>query len=233
MMNASRRSMRCTSPKLRTLTLSMSFVGKHMKHTIVQAEIKKLSAVPTPLAEAQETQNFTLEATTTLTRTYQPYPWQLANQVLDFVDGKTGGKAGQIQRILSYLLFGGLAAVVNLVVFGLVLYRFHFPISVSTQVHNIFAFIIAAECSMMANFLPNDRFTFISLPGAKRPWLQRCLRFHATCIVGTLLTFLLEFAFFSLLHTPELLAEALAIVIVLIYNLTFHHLFTYRRIKQS
>ena len=204
-----------------------------MKRTLVQDEIKKLSAVPTHLAEAHETLNSTLEATTTLTRTYQPYPWQLANRVLDFVDGKTSGKAGQIQRILSYLLFGGLAAVVNLVIFGLVLYLFHFPISVSPQVHNIFAFTIAAECSIMANFLPNDRFTFISLPGAKRPLLQRCLRFHATCIVGTLLTFLLEFAFFSLLHTPGLLAEALAIVIVLIYNFTFHHLFTYRRIKQS
>jgi putative flippase GtrA len=204
-----------------------------MKHTIVQNEIKKLSAVPTPLAEAQETLNSTLEATNSLTRTYQPYPWQVANRMLDFVDGKTNGKAGQFQRILSYLLFGGLAAMVNLMVFGLVLYRFHFPMSVSTQVHNILAFTIAAECSIMANFLPNDRFTFMSLPGAKRPWLQRCLRFHATCIVGTLLTFLLEFAFFSFLHTPELFAEALAIVIVLIYNFTFHHLFTYRRIKQS
>ena len=204
-----------------------------MKHTIVQDEIKKLSAVPTPRAEAQETLNSTLETTTRLTRTYQPYPWQLANRVLDFVDGKTSGKAGQIQRILSYLLFGGLAAMVNLVIFGLVLYRFPFPISVSTQVRNIFAFTIAAECSIMASFLPNDRFTFVRLPGAKRPWLQRCLRFHATCIVGTLLTFLLEFAFFSLAHTPELFAEALAIVIVLIYNFTFHHIFTYRRIKQS
>jgi putative flippase GtrA len=227
--------MHCTRPKLRSLTLlmSFSFVGKHMKHTIVQDEITKLSAVPTPLAEALETGNSTVEAPTTLTRTYHPYPWQLANQVLDFVDRKTSGKAGQIQRILSYLLFGGLAAVVNLVVFGLVLYRFHFPLSGSTQVHNIFAFTIAAECSIMANFLPNDRFTFSSLPGAKRPWLQRCLRFHATCIVGTLLTFLLEFAFFSFVHAPQLLAEAMAIVIVLIYNFTFHHLFTYRRIKQA
>ena len=204
-----------------------------MKRTIVQDEIKKFSDVPTPLAEVQETLNSTLEATTSLTRTYQPYPWQLANRVLDVVDGTTRGKAGHIQRLLSYLVFGGLAAVVNLVVFGLVLYRFPFPMSGSTQVHNIIAFTIAAECSIMANFLPNDRFTFMSLPGAKRPWLQRCLRFHATCIVGTLLTFLLEFAFFSLVHTPELPAEALAIVIVLIYNFTFHHLFTYRRIKQS
>jgi len=204
-----------------------------MKHSIAQDEIKKLSGATTSLAEAQETPNSTLEATTTLTRTYQPYAWQLANQVLDFVDGKTSGRAGQIQRVLSYLLFGGLAAVVNLVIFGLVLYRFHFPISVSTQVHNIFAFAIAAECSIMASFLPNDRFTFISLPGAKRPWLQRCLRFHATCIVGILLTFLLEFALFSFVHVPGLFAEAMAIMIVLIYNFTFHHLFTYRRIKQS
>ncbi len=72
-----------------------------MKHTIVQDEIKKLSADPTLLVEAQETLNSTLETTTSLARTYQPYPWQLANRVLDFVDGKTRGKAGQIQRILS------------------------------------------------------------------------------------------------------------------------------------
>src|SRR5207244_11429798 len=100
---------------------------------------------------------------TTLTRTYQPYPWQLANQALDFVDEKTSGKAGQIQRILSYLLFGGLAAVVNLVIFGLVLYRFHFPISVSTQVHNIFAFTIAAECLILVNFMSFYCFSFFCL----------------------------------------------------------------------
>jgi putative flippase GtrA len=204
-----------------------------MKRTIVQDDIKKLIAVPTLPEEDQDLLNSTLEANTSLTRTYQPYPWHIVNQVLDFVDGKTGGKAGQIQRVLSYLLFGGLAAIVNLTIFGLVLYRYQFPFSVSTQAHNVVAFIIAAECSIMANFLPNDRFTFNSLPGAKRPWLQRCLRFQATCIVGTLLTFLLEFAFFSITHTPALLGEAMAIVIVLIYNFTFHHVFTYRRIKHS
>ncbi len=204
-----------------------------MKHTIVQDDIKKLSAIPTFLKDDQASLNCTSEATTSITRTYQPYRWQLANRILDLVDGNTGGKAGQIQRILSYLFFGGLAAMVNLVIFGLVLYRFQIPIRVSTQVHNIFAFIIAAECSIMASFLPNDRFTFSSLPGAKRSWLQRCLRFHATCIVGTLLTFLLEFALFSMLRVPQLLAEAMAIVIVLIYNFSFHHIYTYRRIKQS
>jgi hypothetical protein len=100
--------------------------------------------------------------------------------MLDFVDGKTNGKAGQFQCILSYLLFGGLAALVNLLVFGLVLYRFHFTMSVSTQVHNIPAFTIAAECSIIASFLPNDRFTFMSLPGAKRPWLTISLPIGAS-----------------------------------------------------
>jgi putative flippase GtrA len=95
------------------------------------------------------------------------------------------------------------------VIFGLALYCLHFQSSINSQVRYIIAYNIAAECSIMANFLHNDRFTFNTLPGAERPWLQRCLRFHATCIVGTLLTFVLGFALFSLAHIPELIAEAI------------------------
>src|SRR5258708_6040530 len=54
-------------------------------------------------------------------RSYQPYPWSLLNSVLDFVDDKTHGRAGQLQRIVSYLFFGGLAAVVNLIAFAIML----------------------------------------------------------------------------------------------------------------
>lgn len=139
-----------------------------------------------------------------------------------------GGKAGYAQRLVHYLFFGGLAALVNLVVFGLIFSLLHFPSAVSVQARNVLASLGAAECSIMANFLLNDRFTFRSLPGARRPWLQRCLRFHATCIVGALLTFLLEFALFALAHVPALVAQMIAIVIVLGYNFTCHHYFTYR-----
>ena len=59
------------------------------------------------------------EAHTSVAETYQPYPWQPANRLLAFIDTKTGGKAGQIQRIVSYLFFGGLASVVNLLIFAL------------------------------------------------------------------------------------------------------------------
>jgi putative flippase GtrA len=147
------------------------------------------------------------------------------------VDVKTNGKAGQIQRALSYLFFGGSAAVVNLVV--LVIASALMPKSLDSNLSVTIAYIIAAECSIMANFLPNDRFTFNSLPGAKRPWIQRCLRFHATAIVGTLLTYILLMILKNFAHLPNLIAEAIAIIIVLVYNFTFHNLFTYGKKKEK
>jgi putative flippase GtrA len=206
-------------------------VRKLMNNKLDQSEIKVLPEDDIILAESEASPNSPLEVPASVSSTYQPYPWQPANQLLAFIDAKTSGKAGQIQRIISYLFFGGLASIVNLLVFALMLYLVHFPSSVSAQVHNIIAYVVAAECSIMANFLPNDRFTFSSLPGAKRPWWQRCLRFHATCIVGAILTFLIEFALFNFAGVTQLLSEAVAIVIVLIYNFTFHNLFTYRHIK--
>lgn len=171
-------------------------------------------------------------AAITFSRTYQLTRWPLVNYALDLVDRRTGGKAGYVQRLFSYLFFGGLAALVNLIVFDLIFSILHVPSSISTPARNVLASLGAAECSIMANFLLNDRFTFRYLPGAQRPWVQRCLRFHATCVVGSLLTFLLEFAFFSLAHVPALFAEMMAIGIVLIYNFTFHHIFTYRTARR-
>lgn len=163
---------------------------------------------------------------------YQPYPWSLANQILDLIDVKTNGHAGQVQRVFSYLLFGGMAALVNLVVFFL-MYHFVLPTLDPAWMRNTLSYIVAAECSIVANFIPNDRFTFNTLPGAKRPWLQRCMRFHMTCIVGSGLTFLIEFALSTFTRTEPVVAEAIATLIVLIYNFSFHHIFTYRRIRRA
>lgn len=164
-------------------------------------------------------------------RSYQPYRWNLPNQVLDFVDLKTNGRAGMIQRFVSYLFFGGSAAVVNLIVFFI---GFHvIPWPTDELLHNTLAYLCAAEMSIMANFLPNDRFTFKFLPGAKRPWLQRCLRFHMTAIVGTILTYLIELSITYFLHVPAIIGQAVALLLVLVYNFSFHHLFTYRHIKHA
>lgn len=163
---------------------------------------------------------------------YQVYRWSLPNQLLDFVDAKTNRRAGQLQRVISYLFFGGLAALVNLGVF-FVMYHYAFAAIQLSWLRNTLSYVVAAECSIIANFIPNDRFTFNTLPGAKRPWLQRCTRFHMTCIVGSTLTFLIEIGLSSFTHTEPVIAEAIATLIVLIYNFTFHHIFTYRHIKHA
>jgi putative flippase GtrA len=161
---------------------------------------------------------------------YQLYPWDFANRLLEFVDLKTNGRAGLLQRVFTYLFFGGTAALVNLGVFYVMFY--HVLTSLNPDVlRNTLSYIVASELSILANFIPNDRFTFNKLPGAQRPWIQRCLRFHMTCIVGSLLTYLIELGLSHFI--PAILAEAAATLLVLIYNFSFHHLFTYRHVKHA
>ena len=205
-----------------------------MKNTIVPNDLDELSVLSglgdtaSRTAALSQTSSAHLAAVRP-TRSYQPYPWSLLNSILDIVDDKLPGRAGQVQRIFSYLFFGGTAAVVNLLVFAIMLRL----MPGDDFVQNTIAYAVAAELSIMANFIPNDRFTFNTLPGAQRPWLQRCMRFHATCIVGTLLTLLIETTLKFRFNVPALIAEAIAIVIVLIYNFTFHHIFTYRHTKEA
>lgn len=150
--------------------------------------------------------------------------WKLVNRVLAIAEEKTGGKAGVLQRLFTYLMVGGFAALVNLAVFGVML-RAALPLN--DQVHNIVAYCIAAELSILANFIPNDRITFSHLPGHSRSWYARCLRFHTTCVMGTILTFIIEYVLHYRFGILALLAEAIAIIIVLFFNFTVHHLFTY------
>ena len=160
---------------------------------------------------------------------YRPYPWAFANQVLDVVDTITGGRAGVCQRFVTYVIIGGFAAVVNLVVFYLVFYSLKLPIS--DVIHNVIASVLAAEISIMANFIPNDFVTFRHLPGRARSWSARCIRFHITSIGGSILTFLIQFGLTHLGRVPAIAAEAVALILVLIYNFSFHHIFTYRHVK--
>ncbi|GHO76155.1 hypothetical protein KSD_39260 [Ktedonobacter sp. SOSP1-85] len=164
------------------------------------------------------------------TRSYHPYSWSVANRVLDVVDTLTGGRAGMLQRLSSYVVIGGVAAVVNLIVYYIV---YHFvPVPGTDTVHLVVAFLCATEISIMANFVPNDYFTFRHVAGARqRSWLQRCLRFQLTCISGSALTALIQFSLVYLVHVWPLFAQASALIIVLFYNFTVHHLFTYRHVK--
>jgi len=161
---------------------------------------------------------------------YHPTSWLMINRILDVVDELTRGRAGLVQRFFSFAFIGGFAACVNLAVFYIVGNYVHLP--VNEIVHNAIAFVVANEISLLANFIPNDYFTFRRLAG-NRPWGLRCARFHLTACSGILLTYVLQFCFHFFLHFPSVFAQATAILIVLFHNFTFHHVFTYRHKKPA
>jgi len=168
---------------------------------------------------------------------YHPTFWNIVNSVLDIADTVTHGRAGLLQRIFLFVLFGGIAALVNLIVFYVIFYHIPLPVIANlsadgnTKLHNVIAFVFASEISLIVNFIPNDHFTFRHLPGRSRSWPARCARFHVTSISGTILTFLIEFTLSSEVHVPAVRAQAVAILLVMVYNFAFHHLFTYRHVK--
>ena len=153
-------------------------------------------------------------------------------RVLAFVDRVSGGRADWVVRFVSYAIVGGTAAVVNLICFSLLYYRspIYFGSSAAAQsLRYVVVFAIAAEISTLTNFAINDRVTFRKLPGHARSWIVRCLRFHLTTVVGTLLTFVISFTL-ARLGVPALLAQMTAIGIAFLVNFTLHHVFTYRRL---
>lgn len=161
---------------------------------------------------------------------YRPTPLVFVNRLLDVIDTMSGGRAGLCQRFFMFAFIGGCAALVNIAVFFIVYDLL--PLPVHQDVHNVIASVLAAEISIMANFIPNDFFTFRHLAG-NRSWGARCVRFHITSIGGSILTFLLQFGMSHLLHIRPIFAQAIALIIVLFYNFSVHHLFTYRHVKPA
>lgn len=155
----------------------------------------------------------------------------IVDSLLATADTITKGKAGLLQRAVSYLMVGGFAAVVNLIC----LYVFNDMVQMPFPrvAHSVVAFLIASEISIMANFIPNDRITFSRLPGHARSWWARCLRFHSTAIAGTFITFCIFSALHIWLRYPTLIAESTGIIIALMFNFTAHHLWTYRHLETA
>jgi putative flippase GtrA len=151
----------------------------------------------------------------------------LIDRSLDLADRLTNGRAEWVQRLVSYLFVGGIAAIINLITLQLTLNQLA-KTSLAYGFQYNLAFLVATEVSILANFIPNDRITFSHLSGHSRSWLQRCGRFHVTCIGGVIVTY----AVFSLLHVVfkvhPLPSQAVALIIATAFNFTFHHLFTYR-----
>jgi putative flippase GtrA len=156
---------------------------------------------------------------------YHPTRWPEVNRLLDLADTVTGGHANWVQRTFNYLLFGGFAALVNLVLITFIYKGVKLP--VDRHVHYAIAFVLATEVSIIVNFIPQDLVTFRHLPGHSRSALLRCLRFHMTAIGGILVTAAVSFSLHEL-GLDITIAQAIAIIVALFFNFTFHHMFTYR-----
>jgi putative flippase GtrA len=201
-----------------------------MDQSLVDRSVEELL---TPSSELDELVEEMVEQTATARRlpSYHPTQWTIVNRILDIVDEVTKGRADWVVRFFSYIFFGGTAAIVNLAVFFTALN--YIPLHINSLAQNIFASVLACEISLMANFIPNDYFTFRHMPGRARSWGARCARFHITSLIGSGLTILIQLFFSRVVHIMPLLGQALALMIVLFYNFSFHHLFTYRRVKPA
>ena len=157
-------------------------------------------------------------------QSYYDTRWTVVNQALALLEQLTGGRAGTVQRLFTYVLIGGTAALVNLGVFAIFE---HFGSLKTLSLYSALAYIIAYESSILANFIPNDYFTFRFLSGHQRSWLARCTRFHITSLSGVLVTFIISWVLFHIVGLRLLPSQAIALILAVFYNFTVHHLFTY------
>jgi putative flippase GtrA len=164
------------------------------------------------------------------TPSYHPTRSPALNRALDVVDRIIPGKAGVFQRLFSYLFIGGIAALINLGMLKLMLILLErWP--TSEHFHFIVASAVAYEVSILANFIPNDYFTFRHLSGHGRRWIARAARFHITSIGGILVTFTIAAVVHYGFKVDAFWAQAIALLLAVVFNFTFHHVFTYRHIK--
>ncbi len=200
--------------------------GGYMAKQVTQEERWRSVGEQAPLEAASMQPTFPIpvpQAPAAAGQSYYDTRWPLVNRALAVADQVTHGRGGLLQRLASYLVIGGTAAVVNL---GILALFFHYG-SASVLWYLVLANVVAYELSILANFIPNDYFTFRHLDGHNRSWWARCLRFHITSLSGVALTSILFTIFFHFGLLP-LVAQAIAIIIATAYNFTVHHLFTYR-----
>jgi putative flippase GtrA len=136
------------------------------------------------------------------------------------LDHYTRGHSAEVLRVVSFLVVGGLGALVNL---GCV-----WVFSTFTPLPHEAYIVLATEIALLFNFALNDRFTFHTQIDSRRPYWLRCLRFHGPSALGFVLTLLISSLAYHYGHLSSLLAQAAAILIVTVVNFMMHRFWTYR-----
>lgn len=131
------------------------------------------------------------------------------------------------RQFFIYLVFGGIAAVVNLAC-GYAFYTY-------TSLPYMIAIFLAAACGLLVNFLLNYFFNFIY---RGRPMLSQLKTFTCIAMIGTLLTALIASGMLCTLNvlnvkidflfiTPKFVAQFISVGMVTLYSFICHKYFSF------
>lgn len=147
-------------------------------------------------------------------------------QLAAWLDAKSRGHGEEVMRVLSFLVIGGSASVLNLICFALI--RRLFGQDRYELLPYIITSILSTEISLLYNFMLNDRFTFRSMNDGSRTWIQRCIRFHGPASVGFALTLIIGATLNNVVHLPATVSQGIAIIFVTAVNFMMHRFWTFR-----
>lgn len=123
------------------------------------------------------------------------------------------------RRAFSFLVVGGICALFNLAILS--------ALTILERWDYLPAVLIATEASVLLGFLLNDRITFRALATEAGGWPQRCLRYHGGAAAGQVLTILLGLLLIHALDLMPILAQAISLAVVTVFNFAVQRLFTY------
>lgn len=111
-------------------------------------------------------------------------------------------------EIISYLIFGVLTTVINIVVFDLLCFNMPYLIA------NVIAWFV----SVLFAFVTNKAVVFRSHTNKLKDYLMEALKFFASRIVTLVLESVMLFIFIQCLQWNEMLVKLIAQVLVIVLN---------------
>ena len=123
-------------------------------------------------------------------------------------------------EVLSYLVFGGLTTLVNIVAF-FVLRKFNIEIYIS----NVIAWIL----SVLFAFITNKLFVFESKNKSKKENVRELVSFFGFRILSLIFDMGFMYLLIQVLNVNELISKIISNVLVIILNYVFSKLFIFRK----
>ncbi len=136
-----------------------------------------------------------------------------------FLRGKTWLEVHQLWDVFTYLIFGGLTTVVNIVVFGLAI-----RLGISWQIANFLAWLL----SVLFAFVTNKLWVFNSHAANFGGLAWEFIMFMAARIVSLGLDYGCMFVFIDVIGWSQMVAKLLTQVVIVIANYAFSKFIVFR-----